>query len=189
MNLLLNNPPTKIKIKEKVYDIRSDFRTALRVISAFEDKNLTDSEKVYITLKNIYIEEISKEDIEEAYIKAVKFLDCGKDDRKESNDKPTIRLYSFSKDGNYIYSGINSTHNIDLDKCDIHWWKFVALFMDMNSECAFGEIMYYRQRASEGKLTKEEKKIYKKMKNVLDLNVNKTESQEKIDFLKEMGLR
>lgn len=186
MNLLLDNLPTKIKIKNKIYPIRYDYKTALRVIMAFEDKNLTNSEKVYITLKNIYKDNIPNDAIEEAYNKAIKFLDCGIENK---DSKPTKRIYSFSKDGNYIYTGINSTHNIDLEMQNVHWWKFVALFMDMNSECTFAEIIYYRQRAYEGKLTKEEKKTYKKLKDLFDLKEEKEESEEKNNFLKEMGLR
>ena len=186
MNLLLNNLPTKIKVNNKIYPIRSDYKTALRIIMAFEDKNLTNSEKVYITLKNIYLDDIPSNEMEEAYLKAVKFLDCGVE---EKENKPTSRIYSFSKDGNYIYSGINSTHKIDLESTNIHWWKFVALFMDMNSECTFGEIVYYRQKARDGKLSKEEKQTYKKLKDLFDLKEEKQESEEKNNFLKEMGLR
>ena len=102
MNLLLENLPTKIKVNNNIYPIRRDFRTALRVIMAFEDKNLANSEKVYITLKNIYYDDIPNEDIEEAYNKAIKFLDCG---IEEKENKQTKRIYSFSKDGNYCSIG------------------------------------------------------------------------------------
>ena len=44
--------------------------------------------------------------------------------------------------------------------------------MDMKSECMFGEITYYRTRLNEGKLTKEEKAQYKKIKSLIDLDDN-----------------
>lgn len=175
--LLYKELPTKIKVNEKIYDINYDYRTILKIMMALEDKNLYNSEKAYIMVKLLYKEEIPDEDMEEAIKKAILFIDLGKEETHE--ETTPNRIYSFTKDGNYILTGINSTHHIDiLETPNMHWWKFMALFMDMNTECFFSELVYYRKRKLEGKLTKEEKQQYKKIKDLVDLNQDTEEIQK-----------
>ena len=190
MNLLIDNLPTKIQVNDRIYDINYDYKTIINILMAFEDKELTEQEKIYVMLKNLYKEEIAEEYIEEACQQAIKFIDLGKYDDNQDVKKEK-RIYSFKKDGNYIFTGINSTHNIDLSKYpDLHWWKFMAMFMDMDNECFFSELVYYRKRKLEGKLTKEEKKKYKEIKNLVEIdedeiNKSKEQSQAKKQFLEE----
>lgn len=63
----------------------------------------------------------------------------------------------------------------------------MSLFMDMNPDCMFGEITYYRTRKNEGKFTKEEKEQYKKIKDIIDLEDVKVhqESEERKKFFEE----
>lgn len=188
-NLLINDLPTKININGKIYDINYDYRTALKIMMALEDTQLFNSEKVLIMVNLLYKEKIPEEDLEEACRKACLFIDCGKSNEEK---KETKRIYSFSKDGNYIFTGINSTHQIDITKItNLHWWKFMALFMDMNTECTFNELVYYRKRRNEGKLTKEEKEEYKKIKDLVELDEIPSEDIKAIkaareEFLKRM---
>lgn len=187
MNLLTQKPPTKIKVNNKIYDINYDFRTVIRCIEACEDEELTLYEKQYIIIKNIYKEDIPDEDYEQAYLQACKFIDLGNQYDFQTSSKE--RTYSFTKDGNYIFSGINSTHKIDIDeKENLHWWKFMALFMDMDNECFFSELVYFRRRKAEGKLSKSEKKQYNELKNIIDLDKKAKMSKEKEKFLKELGI-
>ncbi len=188
-NILFEDLPTKILVNNKEYDINYDFRTVLKIITALEDTNLYNEEKASIMLDLLYKEKIPEEDIEEACEKASLFIDCGKYNTSEKKGK---RIYSFTKDGNYILTGINSTHHTDLsEKVNLHWWRFMAMFMDMDNECFFSELVYFRKRKLEGKLTKEEKEQYKKIKDIVDLNIeNITEVQEmneaKEEFLRKL---
>lgn len=167
MNILTDSLPKKIRLKDKLYDINYDYKTIINILIAFEDDELTKEEKAYIMIKNLYVDNIPEEHLEIAIEKAIRFIDC---DGTFSNEASSQRIYSFKKDANYIYSGINATHKIDIEeKPNLHWWKFMSLFMDMKSECIFGEITYYRTRLNEGKLTKEEKAQYKKIKSLIDL--------------------
>lgn len=184
MNILTSELPTKIRVGERVININCDYRTIINIILAFEDYELTYNEQAYIMLKNLYKEPINDDDLEEAIDKAIRFIDCGKEyDNSKKND---TRVYSFKKDANYIFTGINSTHHIDIDeKKDLHWWKFMSLFMDMSSECMFGELMYYRKRKAEGKLSKEEKKHYNEIKDLVDLDKVKSQSKARKRFFEE----
>lgn len=183
MNILTSSLPTKIKVNNHVYEINYDYRTIINIILAFEDDELTNDEKIYIMLKQLYKDEVLEEDMEDAIVKGIKFIDCGND---YSTNKVSNRVYSFNKDANYIFTGINSTHHIDIDeKPNLHWWKFVSFFMDMSSECMFGELIYYRTRKAEGKLTKEEKKQYEKIKDLVDLEKVHVQSEARKKFFEE----
>ena len=174
MNILSDKLPTKIRVNDNVYDINSDYRTIINILLAFEDAELTKDEQMYIMLKNLYKQDIPENDIEEALKKGIKFIDGGVVEENKANEK---RIYSFKKDGNYIFSGINQTHHIDLtEKTNLHWWVFLSLFMDMSADCTFGELVYYRKRKNENKLTKEEKEQYRKIKKLVDLNNEDNES-------------
>lgn len=184
MNVLIDKLPTKIKVNDNIYNINSDFRTIINIILAFEDKELTNNEQVYIMLKNLYKEEVRQEDTYEAMKKALKFIDGGIEPELENDIKPK-RIYSFKKDGNYIFSGINQTHHINLSENEnMHWWVFLSFFMDMSTDCTFGELVYYRKRKNENKLTKEEKEQYKKIKKLVDLDEkDKMSLQVRKEFL------
>ncbi len=184
MNLLTDDLPTKILIKDKTFAINYDYRTVIKIILAFEDSELTINEKTYIMLKLLYKKEIPDDCLEEAVRKAVKFIDLGKNIK---DDKPVQRVFSYQKDGNYIFSGINQTHHIDLETMpNLHWWKFMALFMDMGTECTFNELIYYRKRKIEGKLTTEEKKKYREIEDLVSLDEVKKISTAKQKFLNEL---
>lgn len=58
--------------------------------------------------------------------------------------------------------------------------------MDMSSDCTFGELVYYRKRKNENKLTKEEKEQYKKIKQLVDLDYKDEKSTTaRKEFFKE----
>ena len=60
--------PTALEIAGKPYPIDSDYRTMLRTFEALNDPNLTEQEKCYVMLKNLYRnpENIPRQHIEEA---------------------------------------------------------------------------------------------------------------------------
>lgn len=183
MDILTSDLPNKIKVNNNIYEINCDFRSIISTLRAFEDDELTYQEKLFVMLNNLYKTEVLKEDIDEAINKAIKFIDLGKENEDDNKSTPGNRIYSFQKDANYIFSGILQTHTIDLEKQkDMHWWKFMALFMDMSSECTFGEMIYFRKRKLEGKLTKEEAKQYEKIKDIVDLDYVKKPSQARKEF-------
>lgn len=177
MNVLTDKFPTKIKVNNKILNINSDFRNCIKIIEAFEDEDLLDEEKYLILIKRLYIDEVEEEDLQEAIIKGIKFLDLGEENK--NNEENVKRLYSFTKDDNYIYTGIRQSHNIDLNSIDyLHWWNFVYLFLDIGQECMFNQLVYYRKRKNEGKLTKEERKVYISMRKILDLDYEEDDDED-----------
>ena len=186
MNALVNKFPTKFKIDNVEYHINTDFRNCLNIILAFEDENLTQVEKIEIMLILLYGEGSIPPKAEKAIELALKFLDCGEANNKIDNneERVTQRYYSFEKDSKYIYSAIKQTHNIDLEKIEyLHWWKFVYMFLDLDKECFFSQLMYLRQQKSKGKLSKEEKQYYMSIREIADLDYTNEASDEENEFL------
>lgn len=184
MNVLTDKFPTKIKVNDKILNINSDFRNCIKIIEAFEDDELLDEEKCLILIKRLYVDNVNQNDLEEAYIKGIKFLDLGEENKNQEVSK---RIYAFGKDSNYIYTGIRQSHNIDLNSIEyLHWWNFVYLFMDIGQDCMFNQLIYYRKRKNEGKLTKEERKLYLSMRKILDLDYVE-ENEEDDEFMKKLG--
>lgn len=184
MNVLTDKFPTKINVNNKVLRINSDFRNCIKIIEAFEDDDLFDEEKYLILIRRLYIDEVKEEDLEQAIIKGIKFLDLGEEN--ENNEENVKRLYSFSKDDSYIYTGIRQSHNIDLNSIEyLHWWNFVYLFLDIGQDCMFNQLVYYRKRKNEGKLTKDEKKVYISMRKILDLDYEGDDEEN--EFMRQLN--
>jgi hypothetical protein len=172
VNLLTDELPDSVEIDGKEYLLNTDFRNCLNIMLAYGDANLTDDEKYQIMLVNLY--PVIPDNIEAAIEKALMFLDEGKKPSGKGDSKP--RVYSWSKDANMIYSAFKQTHNIDLTVEKMHWWKFVALFMDLGANTAFSSIVNLRSRVKSNKATKEEKAAAHELGDLFEID----EQQEDI---------
>lgn len=164
MNILTDELPTALRVSNTEYQIDSDFRTCLRIILAFEDNDLTPQEKQIILLSMLFVRVPT--DIEQAMKAAHIFLNGG---AINENEHEGPRLYSFGKDANFIFAAFRQTHGIDLQTTDLHWWKFLALFMDLGSETTFCNLVSLRKRIKSGKASKDEKEAAREMGDMLDV--------------------
>jgi hypothetical protein len=180
VNLLVDELPDAVEIDGKEYLLNTDFRNCLNVILAYEDENLTDYEKQVIMLRNLY--PVIPDNTEIAIEKALVFMDGGEQAKSEGIAKP--RIYSFSKDSSLIYSAFKQTHGIDLSVDHLHWWKFLALFVDLGADTAFSNIVNLRSRVKSGKATKEERAAAREMGDLFEVpeqNIRTAEENEKRD--------
>lgn len=176
INILINKLPKSVYINDAEIGINTDFRFCLNIILAFEDKELSDDEKIYILLKNIY-GHIPEDNIQEHINEAIKFLNCGEEFNQDAQDKP--RLYSFEKDSKYIYVAMKQSLNVDFEK-DIHWWDFVNYFLALDEKSFFSRILYLRSQKRKGKLTKEELKYWNENKDILELDEEVNEEDNEV---------
>lgn len=116
-------------------------------------------------LNNLYPEPI--EDLNSALEMGMKFLNGGKASDEEENGP---RLFSFEKDASLIFSAFRQTHGIDLESIGyMHWWKFLALFMDLGADTAFCNLVGLRKRVKNGTASKEEKAMARDMGDMFDV--------------------
>lgn len=163
--MLTDRFPEAVRVSGEVYSIRSDFKTALRIMQAFEDENLTALEKQAVMIDLLFPN--VPPDLYGAQKAALKFLDCGK---TRDAEKAAGRVYSFTKDGQFIYSAFLQTYGVDLQTADMHWWKFVAMFNDLSEDTTFEKIRMLRDRHNRGRLTKEERAVWFECRELLDLD-------------------
>lgn len=164
-NILIDDLPAAIEIGGREYPIQAGFRSCLRTILAFEDDSLAPLEKQAILIDNLYLEK--PDDFELAFEAGLQFLNGGSN--QDGNDSSPLRLYSFAQDADYIFSAFQQTHGIDLEQAELHWWKFLALFMDLGSDTAFCNLVGFRKRIKTGTASKEELRAYREMRDVVDL--------------------
>jgi hypothetical protein len=160
MNILTEELPDTVEIDGIDYAINTDYRVTLRILMAFEDNELTDYERQVILLSGLYPE--VPPNLTGALEKARLFLNGG--EISSEDDTPTgPRVYSWEKDANFIYAAFKQTHNIDLQNVKLHWWQFLALFMDLGSDTTFCQLTGLRKRLKTGKATKEERAAAREM--------------------------
>lgn len=164
--------PTTVEIEGVEYPINTDFRTSIQFETLLQGE--TNEVKILLGILRLYYGENVPENIPKAVEKALWFYSGGnlkeksKDSRKES-------FYSFDYDGDYIYSAFLEQYGIDLSDAKLHWWKFRAMFMSLNNKTKFSEIIGYRSLKLSGKMSKEDKEFYKKMKRIYALPKNQKE--------------
>lgn len=159
MNILTEALPDAVEIDGIDYPINTDYRAALRIIMAFEDGELTDYERQVILLSGLYPE--VPPHLTGALEKARLFLNGGETGESDTPTGP--RVYSWAKDANFIYAAFKQTHNIDLQNARLHWWQFLALFMDLGQDTTFCQLAGLRKRLKTGKATKEERAMAREM--------------------------
>ncbi len=185
MNILIDELPEAIEIGGQAYAIHSDFRTALRILMAFEDNDLANLEKHLVLIQNLYQERPAESN--QAFEAGIKFLNLG----EESEDDDSPRVYSFSKDANLIFAAFRQTHGIDLATTELHWWMFLALFMDLGADTAFCNLVSLRKRVKTGKATKEERQAAREMGEAFQLPEVDTRSlaerEAEAEFMRLLG--
>lgn len=165
MNILVEQLPDAVEIDGQVVPINTDFRDCLRVILAFEDPELTNLERQAILVENLYPER--PDNIQAAIEQGIKFLDGGRNGDGDGGYSP--RLYSFSTDSDFIFAAFRQTHGIDLETAELHWWKFLTLFMDLGADTTFCSLVSLRKRVKTGKATKEERRAASELGDLFDI--------------------
>jgi hypothetical protein len=151
LNILTDKLPTFLQIGDSSCAINADFRNCLKIIMAIEDPSLARVEKNLILYNNLYKDRPT--DIQQALEMGIWFLNLGKE-----MDSDGVRVFSWQKDADLIYSAYQQTHGIDLEAIEfMHWWKFMALFMDLGSDTVFCNLVSLRKRVKTGKASKEER--------------------------------
>lgn len=153
--------PQTLKVCNKDYAIRSDFRDILRIIMAYNDKDLSEQEKVFVCLRRIYkdIETMPKD--EKTYAAAIntatEFIEC-----RMSDGKPGPKLVNWEKDEQLIFPAINKVAGTEVRAVPyMHWWTFLGYFQAIDREDLWGFVLTIRQKkAMHKKLEKHEQEFF-----------------------------
>ena len=182
--------PEYVEVKGKQYKINTDFRVAIECNRIAEDETIGDLERSLAIIYTLFGEEgiNTLEHYERLLELAQIYLLCGKEFDVESNEKPDM---DFIEDYSYITTSFLSDYHIDLDNCEMHWWKFMDLMNGLsNSElgdcCILNRIRNLRTYdVSQIKDQKEKQKIIKAKQQVALKKNKKKATKEQLDSAKE----
>ncbi len=177
--------PKTIKIDDREYNIRSDFRDCLRIIEAYGDEELSLQEKHMVMLQILYKDYESIRDINEALEKGIWFLNCGDNITGVKEEKP---VYDWKQDEHMLFAAINRAAGCETRTLKyLHWWSFVSYFYEIG-DGMFSTVVGIRSKQNKHKkLEKSEQEFYRRNKEMVDLKKKYTmEQREEMDRINEM---
>lgn len=167
---MLGQLPTRLEIKGYIYDINPDYRNILQIISALNDNELEDGEKVFILLRRLFsrFELIPKDDYADALKSALLFIDCN----RESSGKPAPKVVDWEKDEQLIFAAVNKVAGSEVRTVDfMHWWTFLGYYQSVDRDDLFSFIVSIRQKKANGrKLEKYESEFYSANRTMCEIN-------------------
>ena len=177
---MIGELPTQLEISGEMYSIRTDFRDIIKILCAFNDPELKNEEKIYICLFILYeeFENISESEYEEAFQKAIAFIDQG----SQENNKHSPRLMDWEQDEQIMFPAINKVAGFEIRSSKyVHWWTFMGYYMEI-SEGIFSQVLALRSKKAKGKkLEKWEKEFWSNNRDICVLKTKLTE-EEKLEL-------
>ena len=172
--------PVLIEIDGTNYNIRNkcDYRVVLDVISALNDRDLEDINKIQCALYIFYEDLTGCKDIQTAEIEMMKIINLGEDIEKEENNAP--RIMEWEHDFPQIAPPVSRVLGYSVRDADkyTHWYDFIGAYMEMG-ECAFATIILIRNKRAKGKKLEDyERQFYNDNKGLVDLPQNLTEEEK-----------
>lgn len=175
--------PKTIKVNNREYSIRSDYRAILDICTALSDPDLSGQEKSLVLLSIFYEEpeKIPAQDYKEAVEQCFWFINCG---NNEKGEKQATKLVDWEQDFQYIVAPINRVSGCEIRALDyMHWWTFIAAYYEIG-DCLLAQIVRIRKKLKEGRaLDKEERKWYRENKDIVDFKQTFSDAEE--DILKQ----
>lgn len=176
--MIIKNP-TKVYFDNTEHKIRYDMWSILDIIKCFNDYELTDKERIIISLEIFYLDTNKINNYEEAINKMNWFIDCGND--YSNQNKNNSKIMDFEQDFNLIKSPVNRILGYDIGDKNIHWWTFMSAYMEIFSieNNLYRNVIDIRQKIKKGeKLEKYERKFYNENRDIIELK-NKLTPQQK----------
>lgn len=181
---MLGTLPTTLNVNNVDYDIRTDFRNILQIITAFNAPELSEKEKAYVCLKQLFIalNTIPADDYTAAYEAAVTFIE-----HQIEEDRPSPRIVNWEKDEALIFSAINKVAGKEVrSERYMHWWTFLGYFQSIDRNDTWGCVLVIRQKKAQGKkLEAYEKEFYSANRNLCSVDPPKKRKSQK-DIMQDM---
>lgn len=171
--------PTSLEVAGRDYEIDSDFRTVLRVLAAYEDPELSPSEKQLVCLANIYIDlgSIPAAHLQEAYDAAVRFIDNG---QKQGDEGP--RAMDWEQDAPLIFPAVNNVAGFEVRLAEyLHWHTFLGYFMEIKDGVFSAVLRLRRKKNKNQKLDKSESEFWRSNQKICVLETKLT-AKEQADY-------
>ena len=179
--------PTEAVINGNTYKIRNkgDYRVVLDAISALNDKELSQQERIGCALFIFYEDTPSKDDMEDALYRLFEFISCDETDYNQEElekgpEKPP--LMDWDHDFHLLVAPISKVIGKDIRSLDyLHWFSFIAAYMEIG-ECTFSQVISIRSKMQKGqKLDKSDQEYIREHRE--DIYLPNRLTQEEQDYL------
>lgn len=175
----------KVKVDGIIYEINTSYKVALKCEEVAQDEEIGDVERgmaiIYLLYGNKGLNK--DEHHKELLTLGLRYLNHGKEFKKgveESN-------MDFKQDEGYIYASFMSEYRIDLEKTDMHYWRFLDLLNGLTEDAVLNRVRAIRD-IDLGEITdnKERQKIVDAKESVkLEKKLTK-EQQEALDKINKL---
>lgn len=169
--------PTDLIIHGNEFQIRTDYRAILDILTAASDPDLNALEKQEVMFQILYVdyEKIPARDYLEACQKAAEFIDGGTIEHKK---KP--KILDWEQDAPIIIPAINKVAGMEIRSLEyLHWWTFLGFFMEVE-DGLFSQVIAIRQkRAKHKKLEKWEREFERENPELVRLHTKQSEEQKR----------
>ncbi len=181
--------PTSLNIGGVDYEIRTDYRAVLDLLTALNDPELKEDDprmtaymqsQVIMQIMFPQCDDIPVEHVQEALDKVAQFIDMGISDERK---KP--KMMDWEQDVILIIPAINKVLNTEIRAQKyMHWWTFLGAYMEIG-ESLFSNVIHIRQKKAKGKkLEKWEQEFYKENKSLIDFKQKDQRSEEEKEALR-----
>lgn len=162
--------PISVEIDGQIHPIRNgcDYRVVLDAISALNDTELSEKERIYCALFIFYEDLTSIEDYEAAVNQMFLIINNGEVDESE-NKKPS--LMNWEHDFVVLAPPISRVLGYDIRTSNkyTHWYTFIGGYMEIG-ECTFSTVVSIRAKRMKGKkLEKWEEEYVKEHRKMVEL--------------------
>ena len=172
--------PKTLTVNGREEKIRYEYTAVLDAISALNDPDLEDEEKVYACLFILYenFENFEKDDYAPAFLAASDFINNGTEDENDRRRSP--KLIDFEQDYKLLIPAVNKVAGMEIrEKTNIHWWTFLGWFMEIG-EGTYSTVLTIRSKKSKGKkLEKWEQEFYNSNRKIVDIHERMSVSDKK----------
>lgn len=168
--------PTTVEFGGKAWEIRTDYREILTVLTAFDDPELDDREKAFVCLNNLYVdfEHIPQDEYQAAMDAILAFIDRGSDDKDKGP-----RTMDWQQDAPILFPAVNHVAGYEVRSADyLHWWTFMGFFMEIK-DSTYATVLSLRQKKKRGKkLEKYEQEFWRNNRNICELRQKETDEDK-----------
>ena len=178
---MIGELPRTVCVNGVEYDVRTDFRDILKIVTAFSDPELEDNEKVYVCLFIFYedFNRLPRRDYEAALKEAIRFIDHGDPDSDEESPQKMPHVMDWEQDEAIMFPAINKVAGFEVRSAEyVHWWTFMGYYMEI-SEGIFSNVLSLRLKKAKGKkLEKWEREFWSSNKGICTLKEKLSEEEK-----------
>ncbi len=163
--------PLSVEINGEIHAIRNkcDYRVVLDVISALNDPELTEEEKIKCALIIFYEKTSNISDFETAVKEMFKIINLG-EEQEEQENKP--KLMDWEHDFPQIAPPVSRVLGYSVRDANryTHWYDFIGAYQEIGGECTFSTIISIRAKRAKGKkLDKWEEEYLREHRKMVEL--------------------